>query len=251
MIRIAITCFDDEVAPCFEVTRRFQVWELEDGEISGYQVLETQSANGIERCRLLKQHKIDVLICNGIDRQMQRLLEAEGCQVVSGVSGKLADALYGYSAGRIGLEEDREMVSSTEMSIHTADLVEWTRELFEKLGWSVNIAHHPDTFPIDLTAMRKCPVCGHEVRIAICCGAHAYRVEEEILEFKRVSTGGYHARVYVQHILPGIVETCRDFEIELLEPETFANWINSKGKQGDIPPLRGKVSGHERLNQGV
>ncbi len=188
-----------------------------------------------------------MLICNGIEEQYSRLLEADGCQVVSGVCGKGVDALYGYRVGRIKPTSREETPSLDKIRLHTANLVEWTRELFTRLGWQIG---QPDTYPIDLSPFRKCPVCERQIRVAVCCGAHAYWVEEEIREFKRVTAGLYHASVYVQQVLPGIESTCRYFEIELLDPATFTACIEGEYQWGDLPPLRGKVSGHERLNRG-
>ena len=74
--RIAISCFGEEVAPCFDTAHRFRYWIIADGEAVDYRELEAEGSEGITRVKLLKHVGVDVLICNGIterDRKSTRL----------------------------------------------------------------------------------------------------------------------------------------------------------------------------------
>ncbi|MBU0517802.1 NifB/NifX family molybdenum-iron cluster-binding protein [bacterium] len=246
--RVAVSCFGEEVAPCFDTARRFRYWEIVAGEAVRYRELHTDSDSGIARIQLLTQAGVHVLICNGITERLRELLEANECVVIDGVVGSSSDALFGLMAGQIFPASKKQALKPEQMQPHTADLVAWTEELFQRSGWKVRRVSGDSLFPIDLLAEIICPVCQKPVRSAICCGAHAYRLEEEIKEFKRISAAGYNARVYVHHVIPGILKTCRDFEIELLDPYEFTQNEIQAASAHSIAPLKGRILDHEAFN---
>ncbi len=246
--RIAIACFGEEVAPCFDSAHRFRYWRIVDDEAVDYRELESEGSEGIARVKLMKQAGVDVLICNGISARMCEMVEGDGCVVIDGVVGSASDALFGLLAGQIKPRRQEPPLKPEQIQHHTADLVAWTEVLFQKLEWEVRRVLEDYLFPIDLLAERQCPLCGKIIRTAICCGAHAYRIEKEIQELKRVTAVGYNARIYVHHAIPGVSSTCRDFEIELLDPNDFANG-ESVNHHNVLPPLKGLIAGHDALNK--
>lgn len=246
--RVAISCFGEEVAPCFDTARRFRYWTIASGEAVNYRELATEGSEGISRIKLLKRMNVDVVICNGISERLREILEVDGCIVIEGVVGSASDALFGLLAGQIKPRLQRPTLKPDQMQAHTADLAVWTEELFRRLDWVVQRVWQDNLFPIDLLAERRCPLCGKVVRAAICCGAHAYRIEKEIQELKRVTAVGYSARVYVHHAMPGVSAACHDFEIQLLDPGDFANG-GSISHRSVLPPLKGLIAGHDALNQ--
>lgn len=248
-IRIAISCFGEEVAPCFDTARRFRYWEIINGEATTYRELVVGDTEGIARVKLIKRVAAHVLICNGIAERLREMLEAEGCIVIDGVIGSASDALFGFLAGQIKPQPRNHALRPEQMQPHTADLVAWTEDLFQGLGWTVRKVHQDSLFPIDLCVERDCPFCGKPVRAAVCCGAHAYRIDEEIQELKRVTAAGYDARVYIHHAVPGISQLCCDFDIELLDPRDFINGQASDQVRITLPPLKGPIAGHEALNK--
>lgn len=247
--RIAISCFGEEVAPCFDTARRFRFWEIIEGNTKSYRELTVEGSEGLERVRLLKQVAAQMLICNGISEPLREILEMEGCQVIDGVIGSASDALFGFLAGKIEAQVHNHALKPEQMQPHTADLVDWTEELFQKLGWTIRRVHQDTLFPIDLTVERVCPICKKSIRAAVCCGAHAYRIEDEIRELKRVASYGYDVRVYVHHSLSGISQACREFGIELLDPLDFSDGQTWHMRPTTLPPLKEQIAGHEALNQ--
>ena len=247
---IVIPCYGEEVAPCFDAARHFRVWEMGAAELNagGYRELTVGKTGGIERIRLLKRVGCGVLICNGIPERFCELLGAEGITVIADVVGSVGDALQDYITGKLRPVGAVPLLRPDGMQPELPELVAWTRELFARHDWQVQQVTQPGLFPIDLVALRNCPVCGRPVRVAVCCSGHAYRVDEEIREFRRVSAGFYNARVYVHRKRPEIVRTCRDFEIELLDPRLFASRMKEGVVTGDLPPLTGKITGHENIN---
>jgi predicted Fe-Mo cluster-binding NifX family protein len=248
VVKIAITCFGEEIAPCFAATKRFRIWELGPDNKINCGELAIDEIGGLARIRLLKQSGINVLICNGIEGQARQLLETGGCRVVESIVGSAADALYGYLAGKIPDDKISKTVEPNQLQPHTADLVKWTQELFISLGWTVERFNQSEAYPIDLRATIQCPVCSKPVRVAICCGAHTYRVESEIQEFGHITAREYHSRVYVHHAMSNIVEWCHDYEIELLDPISFSTSAVSRPNRKQLPPLRCRIKDHEKIN---
>ncbi|MFH1862985.1 MAG: NifB/NifX family molybdenum-iron cluster-binding protein [bacterium] len=249
---IAAPCYAEEVAPCFDTASRFRYWEIESGIVVEHRELEVEGSEGIARVRWLKDLYMDVLICNGISEHLREMIEEYGCLVIYGVVGSASDALFRFLAGRIQPQQPSPPLKPELIQPHTADLVIWTEDLFGELGWQLRRVIQNGLFPIDLLAQRDCPVCGKRVRAAICCGAHAYQIEEEVREFRRITADGYNTRVYVHYALPGVFQTCCDFDIELLDPQDFTDGcLKKQSRKTALPPLRRRIEGHEALNEGM
>lgn len=246
MLRVAVPCFGEEVAPSFSAARRFRVWELERGIVTDYREVAMYVAHGLQRVKLMRRLAVDILLCGGVENQLRMMLEADDIKVVAGIKGLANDALFGYLAGQIEYQPlEDEPVDLRELKPHAADLVEWTRDLFLKHEWNVVSIHQPDLFPMDLIAEKDCPECGKRVRSGVCCGAHCVKVREEIAELRRVTAYGYNARVYVNNAIDVIVEACEEYEAELLDPTAFHG--SSNGHNFVLPPLRGLIHGHETI----
>ena len=118
-------------------------------------------------------------------------------------------------------------------------------EFFGRHGYSVTGG--PDAFLVDLVAGIKCPVCGRPVNVAICCGAHTYSATQEIVEFHHTTPLEYDARVYVSPANAPVAECCREYGIELLDPETTDSEMPVRPKD-KLPILKGPVRNHERAS---
>ena len=247
-LRIAVPCFAQEIAPCFEAAHHFLFWEYKYGEAARSGGIEAPgSSDGLARIRLLNESRINVLICNGIGETSRKILIAKGCKVVQGIVGPVVDALYAYLAGKIIHDGQERLLSPGPSQPLFADLVQWTIGLFQDHGWETNDEVRPETFAVDIIAEKPCPVCKKPVRLAICCGAHAYRIDAEIREFQRVTASGYNLRVYVHQSLPGVLAKCREYGIALLDPISFSDCANEDNEPCPLAPIRAKVAGHPQL----
>ena len=251
-LRIAMPCFGEEVAPSFEAALHFRLWHCIGNEIIKYQEVESAGkVDGLSRARFLISLKVNVLLCNGIRYTTRKILIANGCKVIQSIAGPASDALFDYLSGKMihnGLESHLQPGPSQPQ---TSDLTQWIRELFKSLHWKIHTNSESKAFPVDLVAEKNCPICHRTVRVAICCGAHAYRVDEEIREFHRVTASGFHCRVYVHQFLPGVAKKCIEYGILLLDPITFSSSCNDEKPESLMPPLKGQVYGHPRLNTPV
>ncbi|HEX05127.1 MAG TPA: hypothetical protein ENH10_08250 [Bacteroidetes bacterium] len=245
--RIAVPCFVEEVAPLFEAAGRFRIWDVSSEGIQERSEIASKEEDEVSRIRMMRELGVTVVLANGIKKSVRRLLRAEGITVVHGVSGTAVDVLFGWLAGRLeGLpDEDSELPVSAPVA---ADAVEWTYELLSSLGWQVKRVVGTDFSPVDLTAEKSCPVCDKPVRVAVCCGAHAWRVDEEIGEFHRLTSSGYHSRLYVHPPLEAAVKCCNAYGIELLDPSAFQPVHTD---DFTLAPLKSRISGHPDLNSTV
>lgn len=247
-MRITVPCFGEEVSPCFEAACNFRLWVV--GEKSMLQSSELkckQPPDGFLRVRLLERNGVNVLICNGISDPFRHMLKGKGCKVVQSVVGPANEAFLGYLAGKIVNIGQTHFILPNPNQPDTTDRVEWTFALIQKLGWTANRETRPEVFPVDISARLTCPICGNEIRLALCYGAHAFRVDEEIREFNRVTAMGYHARIFVHKKLPGVVSACKEYGIALIDPTAFLE-LEAAGKaKGAFALLLPPITGHPRL----
>lgn len=245
MEKIAVPQLDDAVAPRFEAARHFLVAEVESGQMVCSQVVTCDGPDGYRRVRMLQIHRVSVLICSGIKSSYRDVLVASGVKVISRYSGTVEKALEEYSAGSIGQDQCFADETAKLYPVPHADLVERAKGLFGKCGYKVAPGPGDDSSLIDLVAEMLCPVCSKPVRVAICCGAHTYRADQEIAQFHQATLSGYHARVYVSPIQPAIWQCCREYGIEPLDPDQPVE-LRAAESGGAIPLLSGPIINHER-----
>lgn len=244
MTKIAIPQLNDSVAPRFEAARRFRIAIAERGRIRNSTTLECGGSEGYERVRMLQIHRVDVLICNGINGAYRDMLTGSGMTVASNVSGLIAHALQRFLEGKLLPELAFEGNQMERAPVPHQDLVQTARDLFERHGYRVKPGPGQDAFLIDLVAEIACPECGRPVTVAICCGSHTYRADKEIVEFHHATPSGYHARVYVCPASRAILNCCREYGVQLVTPDlTDLEEVDPPSK---IPLLRGAVVDHER-----
>jgi predicted Fe-Mo cluster-binding NifX family protein len=241
---VAVPKFSDEIAPCFEAAGIFIVALVEQGGISKA-VKKCEGCEGFARVRLLNENKVDVLICNGIKSFYKDILTNSGIDVIDNITLPVQRALDDYKDGKLKVVSKKSEINGIRLSIPLEDLKCWTKDLFGANGYKISPGNERIPFPIDLVAEITCPVCGKPIRIAICCGAHIYRADRELLEFHRASISDYQAQVYVHPLIPGLDKLCEEFGIELIDPlaDTFES---PKTPKRPIPILKKPVSGHEK-----
>jgi len=248
-LNIAIAKSHEKIAPCFETAGHFQISVFDNGkEISSMTIHCSTGCEGFGRIRVLREYKIDTLICKGIKEFYLDMLEASGLTVISHVTLPAEEALKQYLAGTLKPEKRQNEITSGLCKIPHEDLVCWTKELFESHGYIVSRVTDQYHFPIDLVAEILCPVCFKPLRVAICCGAHIYRTNKEIREFHHKSQTKYHAHVYVHPSSPEVQQRCQEYGIELIDPN--AEYLNvDQLPSGKIPILQGPVFNHERASK--
>lgn len=243
--KVAIPVLEEDVAPCFEVAHYFAIAEIAEGHQISKTVLKCGGCVGYGRVKFLINHKVDVLICNGIKLFYQDLLNISGLKVLANIADSVDNALEAYLSGNLISQKDPAEMADLSSEFPHSDLVCWARELFESNGY--NVSPRPEDLPflIDLVAEIICPLCKKSIKVGICCGAHTYRLANEIMEFHHIAPNEFHAKVYVYPFNPGIYQTCSEFGIELIDPNSVDDYL-FKPRVDKIPLLRNPISGHEK-----
>jgi predicted Fe-Mo cluster-binding NifX family protein len=92
-MRVAIPHHDGEVAPCFEYSAHFTVFSISRNRVIAQMDFILQSRKELDRVRLLRDQKVAVLICSGIQDALEGLLAAAGIRVFSWISGPVSEVL--------------------------------------------------------------------------------------------------------------------------------------------------------------
>jgi predicted Fe-Mo cluster-binding NifX family protein len=246
---VALPRFNDLVAPRFEVARYFVFARIEAQIEQHREVIQCTGCEGLGRVQLILDRRTELLICNGIRRIYCHILRSNGVQVSTDQSGPVDELLEQVRTERLPAVTQSGTPVETEPQIPLKDLIGWTQELFSACGYTVYSGAERAPFPVDLVAEITCPVCHKTVRIAICCGAHTYRCDQEIAQLHRVAGNDFHACVYIHPATEHVQRFCSDYGIELLDPN--ASWIHStRLTRNRIPILQNPIPGHERAFAG-
>ena len=208
-------------------------------------IVTCSGCEGFGRVRVIQDNNAEVLICNGIRGFYRELLESSGVTVINNVSATITSALDRYLDGDLKVRPHNEELAETSCRIPHKDIICWTKELFESHGYRVSLASENTPFPIDMIACIACPVCGKKICVAVCCGAHMYRIDNEIREFHHRARGDCHAEVYIHPGYPSVIKQCQEYGIQLIDPNTeTAN--RDRTVPGRIPLLTRPIPGHEK-----
>ncbi len=245
-LSVAIPKYGEEIAPCFESASRFLIAGVDGKQITSRAIFECTGCEGFDRVRLLKRMNIDWLICDGIKNFYLDLIRSMGIAVMSNVTTGVEEALNLCLLEKLTEGEKKRDVSAEPLKIPYEDMMCWTKDLFRSHGYKVSTAADIAPFPIDLIAEMRCPLCHKPVRVAICCGSHTYRIDQELVIFRRVASTDFHAKVYIYPANPATMQLCQEYGIELIEPGAEIGLTGKKGR--NIPLLRQPVTGHERAS---
>lgn len=245
MLKIAIPKLKNRVAPCFEAASSFSVIVVKDNQLISQKTVHCSGSEGFHRVRLLKLHDINLLLCNGIGAFYSDLLHSMGIRIVGEISGVISGVVKRYLSGGLRLSESIPDISARTLGASLNDLIAWSRELFEKNGYTVMPGPGHDSFMIDLVAEMDCPVCGEKIKVAVCCGVHTYRPDQEIMEFHFSAKSDYNARVFISPDNYSIEEYCREYGIQFIRSDDDATLEKDSGKR-KIPLLHGPIEGHEK-----
>ncbi len=245
--KVAVPQFENSVAPRFEAATSFAMVTIEGSEIISSVAVSSTGFDAFRRLRMLRIHRADALICNGIKASYLDMLSASGITVYPEISMPVKEAIKRLIDGNLKAVGEH-LHESPEINARPHDeVVDSARTLFENNGYEVTVGPGRDAFLIDLVAEISCPVCSRPVRVAICCGAHTYRPAQEIAEFRRATSTGYNARVYVCSSQSSVVNCCHEYGIQPFDPDPDAQ-IESDQPDTMIPLLKGQIIDHERAS---
>ncbi|NCE65810.1 dinitrogenase iron-molybdenum cofactor biosynthesis protein [Pseudoflavonifractor sp. 524-17] len=98
-MKIAVTYEDGAIFQHFGHTQQFKFYDVENGQITGEQVADTNGSGHGALAGFLSAHRADVLICGGIGGGARDALAQAGIQLCGGVSGPADEAVRAFLAG--------------------------------------------------------------------------------------------------------------------------------------------------------
>lgn len=105
-MKIAVTYENGNVFPHFGHTKQFKIYEIQDGKVTGTQVIDTEGSGHGALAGLLSGLKVDTLICGGIGAGAQTALAEREIRLYGGVSGSTDEAVDALLAGELSYDSD-------------------------------------------------------------------------------------------------------------------------------------------------
>ena len=100
-MRIAVTYENGNVFQHFGHTEEFKVYEVEDGKVTGTEIVGSNGSGHGALASLLDDKGIDVLICGGIGGGAQAALAEKGIELCAGAEGDADEAVKAYLRGEL------------------------------------------------------------------------------------------------------------------------------------------------------
>jgi predicted Fe-Mo cluster-binding NifX family protein len=101
MVKVAIPRLGESIAPCFEYSANFAIFTVKEGHVVEQIDFPLHSKDPFDRVRLLRDQKVDTIICGGVMEKFEDLLKTSGIQVISWVSGSVEDLLNLFLRGQL------------------------------------------------------------------------------------------------------------------------------------------------------
>ena len=105
-MRIAVTYENGEVFQHFGHSGQFKLYDVEEGRITGEQVVDTNGSGHGALAGFLQAAKVDVLICGGIGMGAQMALADAGIKLYAGVQGSADTAAKALAEGNLEYDPD-------------------------------------------------------------------------------------------------------------------------------------------------
>lgn len=100
-MNIAITAWGSRVSPLFDTAARLLIIPETGAAPGNGWLAEFDGLSLIQKCLLLKQNQVGLVICGAISRHYQYRLLASGIRLIPWICGHLDDVLNAYRQGRL------------------------------------------------------------------------------------------------------------------------------------------------------
>jgi predicted Fe-Mo cluster-binding NifX family protein len=104
VVRVAIANFEGRVSPVFDVARRLELVDVEDGHETARQEVSLADCDPLSRVGRLAGLGVEVLICGAISRPLEAAMVSAGIQVIAQTCGPVDEVLAAFAAGRLTSE---------------------------------------------------------------------------------------------------------------------------------------------------
>lgn len=105
-MRIAVTYENGEVFQHFGHTEHFKLYDVQDGQITGEQIVDTNGSGHGALAGFLTDLAVDTLLCGGIGGGAKDALAGAGIALYGGITGNADDAVKEFLAGTLSYNPD-------------------------------------------------------------------------------------------------------------------------------------------------
>jgi predicted Fe-Mo cluster-binding NifX family protein len=217
-MKLAIPTYKNEVAPSFDFSKCFTLFDIDKKSVIKKIELQLPEQSPLSRVQELKKHQVDIIICNAIRSYTERLLHLNQVRYISRITGTVNQVIRDFLQEKLQeKEQDLDQKALVKKSdIHV--LIDLGKQYFQNCGFTLS---SPDTNSktfIDFIGEKRRKE-KRKTQIAVCCGAHIYKVEEEIREFAREIGDRFDIAYYIHPGCPGIKQICDQYKVVMLDPE--------------------------------
>ena len=100
-MNLAIPVLRNQIAPCFEAARQFELIVIKNKKIISSRTVNCQSSEGFLRVRLLRLYEVNTIICSGIKNFYRDQLLALGISVIPNINLSVEEALNHFFTGNL------------------------------------------------------------------------------------------------------------------------------------------------------
>ena len=100
-MKIAVTTEGDQIFQHFGQCRSFTVYRVEGGAVREKSTIDASQNGHAALAGFLRDAGADVVFCGGIGDGAKRMLASAGIELISGLEGKINDAVSAYLAGKL------------------------------------------------------------------------------------------------------------------------------------------------------
>jgi predicted Fe-Mo cluster-binding NifX family protein len=94
--RVAIPVFEKRVSPLFDVAGEFVIYDINDTNIINSEYFQKHDFSVTSTICLLKERKINLVICSAISKCSSRMITNLNIEVISGIIGAVDDVIAAY-----------------------------------------------------------------------------------------------------------------------------------------------------------
>jgi predicted Fe-Mo cluster-binding NifX family protein len=95
-MKIALSVWNNRVAPVFDVAMQLLVVEIEDGKIIKKEIKKLSTGAFLEKVKMLKDLQVSTLICGAVSRQFRPILDIYGIDVIGFIAGNVEVILQSW-----------------------------------------------------------------------------------------------------------------------------------------------------------
>lgn len=105
-MKVAVTYENGQIFQHFGHTEFFMLYNIDNGKISGSELVSSMGSGHGALAEFLKSHNVDVLICGGIGGGARDALSNAGIALYGGVTGNAEDAVNALIGGNLVFDPD-------------------------------------------------------------------------------------------------------------------------------------------------